>query len=82
LAGRLRRQGGRELLARALRTSGPAPLGRAPADEDAVAAFVVRGVFAAGGVRLPTILAGADTDLILDFRPLREADDPGPSVGP
>jgi hypothetical protein len=39
-------------------------------------------VFAAGGVRLPTILAGADTDLILDFRPLRGADDPGPSVGP
>ena len=37
-------------------------------------------IFAAGGSRLPTILAGADTDLILDFRHLRAADDPGPSV--
>lgn len=38
-------------------------------------------VFVAGGDRLPTILTGAETDLILDFRYLRGADDPGPSVG-
>lgn len=36
-------------------------------------------VFVAGGPRLPTILAG-DTDLILDYRVIREAGDPRPSV--
>lgn len=37
-------------------------------------------VFTASGPRLPTILAG-DTDLILDYRQIRGAGDPGPSVG-
>jgi hypothetical protein len=37
-------------------------------------------VFIAGGPGLPTILVG-DTDLILDYRQIRGAGDPGPYVG-
>jgi hypothetical protein len=38
-------------------------------------------VFAAGGPRLPSILAGDGIDILLDFRIIRAGDDPGPTVG-